>query len=95
MCSLLACFLYSVMERRMRQSGVPISWSARRVLENPTGQEVARYLESLLVMAGPVHRYIALDLLFHPTFAAILKPSACPGPFSQHRRTDRNPSLGI
>lgn len=71
---LLACLLYSLLERRLRRSGVPIPSPSRRMLKHPTGHEVVRHLESLQVVTDAEgQRHIALDPLFHPTLAAILQ----------------------
>jgi transposase len=70
---LLACLLYSLLERRLRASGQAIPSPSRGVLTRPTGHEVVRHLESLQVVRDPDGtRHIALDPLFHATCTAIL-----------------------
>ena len=70
---LLACLLYSLLERRLRRSEISIPSPSRRMLTHPTGHEVVRHLESLqVVMESDGQRHIALDPLFHATLAAVL-----------------------
>lgn len=70
---LIACLLYSLVERRLRQSRVPIPSPSRRVLTRPTGHEVVRHLQSLqVVRLDSGARVIALPQIFHATLEAIL-----------------------
>ena len=62
---LLACLLYSLLERRLRQSGVPVPSPSRRVLHRPTGHEVVR--------SDDGQRTIALATMIQPTLVAILE----------------------
>ena len=76
---LVACLLYSLLERRLRRTGVSIPSPSRRWLTHPTGHEVVRLLESLQVAIDPQgQRHIALDPLFHPTLEAILTAVGIP-----------------
>ncbi len=69
---LLACLLYSLLERRVRRAQLPIPSPSRRMLKHPTGHEVIRHLESVQVVHDPHGtRHIALDPSLHPTFEAI------------------------
>ena len=71
---LLACLLYSLLERRLRQSGVPVPPPSRRVLQRPTGHEVVRHLQSLqVVRSDDGQRTIALATMLQPTLVAILE----------------------
>jgi transposase len=71
---LLACLLYSLVERRIRAAAVAIPSPSRRVLKNPTGHEVVRHLDSLHVAQGPTgQRVVSLPRIFHATLEAILK----------------------
>ena len=70
---LIACLLYSLVERRLRQAQVPIPSPSRRVLTRPTGHEVVRHLQSLqVVRLDSGDRAIALPQIFHATLEAIL-----------------------
>ncbi|AEJ38726.1 transposase (IS4 family protein) [Sulfobacillus acidophilus TPY] len=70
---LLACLLYSLVERRVRAAQVAIPSPSRRVLKNPTGHEIARHLESLLVTRDATgKRTVALPSILHATLVAIL-----------------------
>ncbi len=75
-----ACLLYSVAERRLRRSGIPIPSPSRRILTRPTGHEVVRHWQSLQVMrdAETGARVIALPALDHPTLQAILEALQMP-----------------
>lgn len=69
---LLACLLYSLLERRVRRAQLPIPSPSRRMLKHPTGHEVIRHLESVQVVHDPHGtRHIALDPSLQPTFEAI------------------------
>lgn len=69
-----ACLLYSLAERRLRNSGIPIPSPSRRVLTRPTGHELIRHLQSVQVArdAQTGARVIALPTIYHPTLVAIL-----------------------
>lgn len=70
---LMACLLYSLVERRVRAAEVAIPSPSRRVLKQPTGHEIVRHLESLQVVHGPAGtRTVALPTIFH-ALAAILE----------------------
>lgn len=70
---LLACLLYSLVERRVRAAKVAIPSPSRRVLKNPTGHEIVRHLESLQVTRDTAgKRTVALPSILHATLAAIL-----------------------
>jgi hypothetical protein len=71
---LLACLLYSLVERRIRAAAVVIPSPSRRVLTDPTGHEVVRHLESLHVSQDPTgQRVVSLPRIFHAALEAILK----------------------
>lgn len=50
---LVACLLYSVLERRLRAGNVSIPSLSRSVLTRPTQHEVVRHLASLQVTQDP------------------------------------------
>ena len=71
---LMACLLYSLVERRLRVSAVPIPSPVRRVLTRPTGHEVVRHLQSLqVVLTAAGERLIALPPTLHATLEALLE----------------------
>ncbi len=71
---LLACLLYTLIERRLRRAKMAIPSPSRRQLSRPTGHEVVRPLESVQVVTDPDgQRHIALDPLFHPTLDTVLR----------------------
>ncbi|MCY0899840.1 MAG: hypothetical protein OWU33_13105 [Firmicutes bacterium] len=65
-----ACLLYSLAERRLGRSGIPIPSPSRRVLTRPTGHELIRHLQSGHIArdAATGARVIALPTIYHPTF---------------------------
>ncbi len=70
---LLACLLYSLVERRVRAAQVTIPSPSRRQLKNPTGHEIVRHLENLQVTLDPAgNRTVALPAILHPTLTAIM-----------------------
>ncbi len=82
---LMACLLYSLLERRLGRTGVSIPSPSRRLLTHPTGHQVVRVvvsttsLKSLQVATHPQgQHHIALDPLFHPTLEAILTAVGIP-----------------
>lgn len=76
---LMACLLYSLMERRARRSSVPIPSPARRVLTHPTGHEIIRHLHSVQVIPLPSGaRQVAVPQPFQATFLAILEALSLP-----------------
>lgn len=76
---LMACLLYSLMERRARRSTVTIPSPSRRVLTHPTGHEIVRHLHSVQVIPLPSGaRQVAVPQRFHATFLAILEALSLP-----------------
>lgn len=76
---LLACLLYSLVERRIRAAAIPIPSPSRRVLKSPTGHEVIRHLESLHVTQDSAgQRVVSLPRIFHSTLEAILEALGMP-----------------
>ncbi|MDA8204601.1 MAG: IS1634 family transposase [Thermaerobacter sp.] len=70
---LLACLLYSLVERRLRRSGLPIPSPSRGMLTHPTGHEIVRHLESLQIVRDPDgSRHIALEPPLHATLTAVM-----------------------
>ncbi len=70
---LMACLLYSLIERRLRQAALPIPSPSRRVLTRPTGHEVVRHLQSLQILHDATgERVIALPTRLQPTLIAML-----------------------
>lgn len=76
---LMACLLYSLVERRARRSGVPIPSLSRRILTHPTGHEIVRHLRGLQVdRDADGHRVIAFPAPLQPTLRAILEALQMP-----------------
>jgi transposase len=75
-----ACLLYSLAERRLRRSGIPIPSPSRRVLTRPTGHELIRHLQSVHIArdAATGARVIALPTIYHPTLQAICEALQMP-----------------
>lgn len=53
---LMACLIFSLLERRVRRAGKPIVTPSRGKLTNPTGYEILRNLDGILVVAVNSHR---------------------------------------
>lgn len=68
---LLACLLYSLLERRLRAAAVPIPSPSRRVLTHPTGHDVVRHLARVQVthdatgQSGPFAKNFPRNLRGH------------------------------
>ncbi len=76
---LLACLLYSLLERRLRAAAGPIPSPSRRVLTRPAGHEVGRHLTGLQVTRdAPGHRTVTLPKPFPATLWAILEALQMP-----------------
>lgn len=77
-----ACLLYSLAERRLRRSGIPIPSPSRRVLTRPTGHARIRHLQGVQIERDPAtgQRILALPRIFHPTLLACC--DACPLPLT-------------
>lgn len=76
---LMACLLYSLMERRARRSAIAIPSPARRVLTHPTGHEIIRHLHSVQVIPLPSGaRQVAVPHPLQATFLAILAALSLP-----------------
>ena len=75
-----ACLLYSLAERRLRRSGIPIPSPSRRVLTRPTGHELIRHLQGVHIArdAATGARVIALPTIYHPTLQAICEALQMP-----------------
>lgn len=76
---LMAALFYSLLERRLRESAVPIPSPSRRVLTRPTAHELFRHLRALQVTPQPDgSRAVSLPEPFHATFWAFLKALRLP-----------------
>ena len=76
---LMAALFYSLLERRLRQSTIPIPSPSRRVLTRPTAHELFRHLRGLQVTRQPDGtRAVSLPEPFHATFWAFLKALRLP-----------------
>lgn len=71
---LMACLVFSLLERRVRQTGKPLPSPSRGRLANPTGYELLRHLHSALVI--PVdrqRRVLQVSPSFREAFHMILE----------------------
>lgn len=70
---LLACLVFSLLERRIRQAGKPLTSAVRGKLKNPTGQEILKHLAGVqVVVTGPKTRKILVPPSKRPAFLEIL-----------------------
>jgi len=69
---LLVCLLFSVLERRMRQTGEPLPTLARGQVRNPTGLEVLRNTFATVTLLDDGSRELYVPERLRPTFDAIL-----------------------
>lgn len=70
---LLACLVFSLLERRIRQAGKPLTSAVRGRLKNPTGQEILKHLAGVqVVVTGPRTRKILVPPSKRTAFLEIL-----------------------
>jgi len=70
---LLACLVFSLLERRVRRSGQPLISPSRGRLDNPTGLEILRHIKSAKVApVGRLKRAVAVSPSFRTAFYSIL-----------------------
>ena len=70
---LLACLLFSLLERRIRKAGKPLTSAVRGTLKNPTGQEILKHLAGVqVVVTGPKTRKILVPPSKQTAFRDIL-----------------------
>jgi hypothetical protein len=70
---LMACLVFSLLERRVRQAGEPLPTPSRGLLTNPTGAEILHHLQGALVVAlDRRHRQLFVQPSFRKPFTAIL-----------------------
>ena len=69
---LLVCLVFSVLERRIRQTREPLPTLARGPVRNPTGLEVLRNTFATVTLMGDGSRQLYVPERLRPTFDAIL-----------------------
>ncbi len=69
---LLVCLVFSVLERRMRQTGTPLPTLARGPVRNPTGLEMLRNTFATVTLMDDGSRELYVPDRLRPTFDAIL-----------------------
>ncbi len=70
---LLACLLFSLLERRIRKAGKPLTSAVRGKLKNPTGQEILKHLAGVqVVVTGSKTRQILVPQSKQTAFREIL-----------------------
>ena len=70
---LLACLVFSLLERRIRQAGKPLTSAVRGKLRNPTGQEILKHLAGVqVVVTGSKTRKILVPPSKRTAFLEIL-----------------------
>ena len=70
---LMACLVFSVLERRVRQANRPLPSPSRGSLANPTGYEILRHLRGIIaITVAPHRRHAQVSPRFRPAFRAIL-----------------------
>jgi transposase len=70
---LLACLVFSLLERRVRQAGKPLTSAVRGKLKNPTGQEILKHLAGVqVVVTGTNTRKILVPPSKQTAFREIL-----------------------
>lgn len=70
---MLAALIFSLLERRIRQSGQPLITPVRGQLDNPTGREVLQNIESVVVIrTDALHRQLSIPLPSRKPFRDIL-----------------------
>jgi transposase len=71
---LMACLVFSLLERRIRRAGRPLETPSRGKLTNPTGFEILHHVQGALVI--PVdrrHRQVSVQASFRKPFRSILE----------------------
>ena len=70
---LLACLVFSLLERRIRKAGKPLTSAVRGRLKNPTGQEILKHLAGVqVVVTGSKTRKILIPPSKQTAFREIL-----------------------
>ena len=69
---LMVCLVFSVLERRMRQTGQPLPTLARGLVKNPTGLEILRNTFATVTLMDDGTRELYVPERLRPTFKAIL-----------------------
>jgi transposase len=71
---LIACLVFSLLERRVRRAGKPLDTPSRGKLVNPTGFEVLHHMKGAIVVATDrYHREVHVSISFRRPFRAILE----------------------
>lgn len=69
---LLVCLVFSVLERRLRQTGEPLPTLARGPVANPTGLEILRNIFAIVTLKDDGTRELYVNPRLRPTFDAVL-----------------------
>jgi transposase len=75
---LMVCLIFSVLERRVRQTAAPLPTIARGPVVNPTGLEVLRNLAATVIRLPDAARVLSVAPALRPTFDAILQRCRVP-----------------
>ena len=70
---LMVCLLFSVLERRVRQTGDPLPTLSRGDLSNPTGLEILRDMSASVIEKDDGTRQLSVHTGFGPVVHAILR----------------------
>ena len=70
---LMVCLLFSVLERRVRQTGRPLPTLSRKDVRNPTGLEILRNLSVSVIEMDDGRRHLSVHTGFGPVFEAIME----------------------
>ena len=70
---LMVCLVFSVLERRVRNTGEPLPTMARGLLKNPTGTEILGNMFAVVTEFDDGTRQLHVPRGFQPTFAAVLR----------------------
>lgn len=71
---LMACLVFSLLERRVRRAGKPLDTPSRGKLDNPTGFEILHHMRGAIVVpVDPHHRELHVTISFRKPFHAILE----------------------
>jgi transposase len=70
---LMVCLLFSVLERRVRQTGRPLPTLSRKDVRNPTGLEILRNLSVSVIELDDGRRHLSVHTGFGPVFQAIME----------------------
>ncbi len=75
---LMVCLIFSILERRVRQTTEPLPTVARGLVHNPTGLEVLRNLPATVIRFADGTRALSVPPAFRPTLDAVLQRTNIP-----------------